>query len=92
MNYKNHSYITRYEILTLPDEESWKAIPMKYFAKVGGLSAFNSNVKSKDFKGLDYIKTKFWREDFEVWLEYTHDPKYNTIHQNDTIMNNTNMQ
>ena len=48
----------------------WKDIPSLYFEKVGGISAFSSDLRSNEFKGLDLIGNPFWRKVLTTWLDY----------------------
>ena len=79
------------DMLLDPLERVWKHIPIMAFKKVGGLSAFRSNVASKDFKGLELIKHAFWRRVLKTWLDHKNvntDFTNNDVHINDPIFNN----
>ena len=54
---------------------SWKDIPFIYYNKVGGISAFMSDMVSSDFKGLDLIGNKFWTKILSTWLDYKNSEK-----------------
>ena len=50
-------------------DEVWKSFPIHIFKKVGGLSIFNSNIEYKKMKGIEEIKSPFWRKVLQIWLE-----------------------
>ena len=56
------------KLLTGPQED-WKYAASKSFEKVGGTSAFMSNLRSDSFKGLDLVYNSFWKEVLSVWLD-----------------------
>ena len=51
-------------------ENSWKNIPKIYFNKIGGISAFKSDLVCSEFKGLDLIENVFWKNVLSTWLKY----------------------
>ena len=67
---------------------SWKTIPILVFKPVGGISAFNSSVHSSKFKGLDLIKSLFWKRVLKIWLHYnsSDDRQFSVCHP---IFNNS---
>ena len=46
------------------------SVPLVFFQSVGGLLAFESNLKPNEFEGIDTIKSKFWKKVLITWLEY----------------------
>ena len=73
---------------TQDDIYSWKTIPILALQPVGGISAFNSLVHSSKFKGLDLIKSLFWKRVLKTWLNYncTDDKRFSVYHP---IFNNS---
>ena len=72
------------------ENASWKAFPICYFRRVGGLSAFKSTVKGNQFKGLGLIKNDFWRNVLKNWLNHKNSSIENDtlIDINDPVFNN----
>ena len=68
------------------DLEDWKLIPMYVFKCVGGLFVFKSKVSSKDFKGSEHIKSLFWKNVLQSWLD--NNTFTDEITLNDVINNN----
>ena len=50
--------------------DSWKDTTNVFFEKVGGISAFRSDLVSADFKGLNLINNNFWKKVLVTWLNY----------------------
>ena len=70
----------------------WKDIPSMYFKKVGGVSAFFSDLVSSEFKGLELIENLFWKRVLTVWLDYKNfkkDEMYSIPSINSPIFNNS---
>ena len=51
------------------DQHIWKYLADIFYSNIGGRFAFKSNVKSKEFKGLDKIKSDFWKNVLGIWLD-----------------------
>ena len=68
--------------------EIWKAVPLYFVKKVGGISAFMSPIQPKKIKGFELISSQYWRRALELWLEFTHEDnaEYPKIYQ--PIFNN----
>ena len=66
---QNSFYFSWAKRLWSNTEETWKEIPKIIFHKIGGSSAFASNVSSKEYKGLYLLKNKFWKTVLQVWLD-----------------------
>ena len=48
----------------------FSVLPMSYFGKLGkDLSVLHSSVNSREFNGLDIIKSHFWKKNLKVWLD-----------------------
>ena len=68
-------------------KEEWKILPLETLKHVGGTYAFQSNVTSQDFKGLELVKNQFWKKVLITWLD-------NNVHEmlllklDDMIFNN----
>lgn len=62
---------------------TFAVIPIHYYDKLGrDLSVLQSNVKSKYFKGFEYIKASFWRKALEIWLDTNLTQKREDIEDN----------
>ena len=73
-------------------ENSWKDIPNIYYRKIGGISAFMSDMVSSEIKGLDLIGDKFWTKVLCTWLDYKNNEKDKIKTKpniNDPIFNNS---
>ena len=87
------THLTWAEKLLDGSEQSWKELPKHFYQKVGGLSAFESNVNPRCFMGGDTIKSPFWKKVLESWLHHT----YTTIKVSSecahfqTLANNSNI-
>ena len=57
--------------LILEQKEKWAALPKKFFGKVGISNVFLCSTDKKEFKGLDTIKSNFWKEALVAWLTYS---------------------
>lgn len=56
--------------IQLPGIAIWKSIPQHAFAKLGhNLTFFQANVSANQFKGIEVIKSFFWRQVLTCWLE-----------------------
>ena len=65
---QNTFYIKWALRLLAQKDERWTVIPRKMLKCVGGEKVFLSNVELKQFKGLDEVKSIFWKEVLKVWL------------------------
>ena len=64
-----NSYLMHWgERLLCNDNVQWIFLPLFFIRKVGGKIAFESNVRSDEFKGLDLIENTFWRNVLIKWL------------------------
>ena len=55
-----NSFLLRWaELLMDPDHAEWKMAALQPIHPVGGRSAFYSNLKVKEFKGMNLIKNSF---------------------------------
>ena len=54
--------------LILEKGKRWTAIPLEILKCVGEERVFFSNVDIKEFRGLEMIKSEFWKEVIKVWL------------------------
>ena len=52
------------------ESEHWKAVPLQFFAKVGGIHAFECSTNSKQFRGLELINNTFWKNVLKTWLDF----------------------
>ena len=50
--------------------DSWKDTTNVFFERIGGISAFRSDLVSADFKGLNLINNNFWKKVLVTWLNY----------------------
>ena len=74
-----------------PTNLSWKDLAFLSFEKIGGISAFMSNLVSNEFKGLNLIDSLFWRKVLVTWLNYNNsenDEVKSVPSINDPIFNN----
>ena len=77
-----NSFLLKWADRLINDEESaWKVFPLTYFKEVGGLAVFKSTVTGDKFKGLNLIKSPFWRNVLKVWLDH----KNSTLDGNEPI-------
>ena len=90
------SFLLKWADKLLDDHEAlWKAIPIKWYAEVGGRPAFNSNVTGRHFKGLNLIRNLFWRRVLVTWLNFKNKDfqlSDNTIKPSDPVFNNALVQ
>ena len=76
------SYLLHWGERLLSEENShWTSIPLFFYQRIGGRLAFESNACSAEFKGLDLVKSKFWRKVREKWL----DTKNNNLDKNECL-------
>ena len=74
-----------------PTKQSWKCFPNIYYKRIGGTYAFESNVQSRDFKGLELIESNYWKRVLIKWLDYKnqcHDVLNEVPSIHDPLMNN----
>ena len=68
------------------DEEEWKIIPNFFLKDLGGLNAFKSKIGPEKIKGIESVKSFFWKSVLLIWLgNNTTDDQ---IRLSDTINNN----
>ena len=68
LNFQKSFYLS-WALKLWKSNEKWTYIPKLMFNKVGGSAAFNSNVYSQDFKGLNLIQSCFWKNVLSTWLD-----------------------
>ena len=66
---QNSYYLHWGERLLCNADAQWIFLPKYFLTKVGGTIAFESNVCSVEFKGLDLVENKFWRNILMKWLD-----------------------
>ena len=68
----------------------WKLNATSFFDPVGGLGVFKSNLGPKNIKGLDLVKSHFWKRVLETWLTLNKEETNNDsqINLNSPIFNN----
>ena len=77
MNKFQDSFLLKWaDRLLNSSNDSWKIIPFIYYKKVGGISAFLADVKGSNFKGLNLIKSSFWKKVLSTWLNYKYHDQY----------------
>ena len=65
------------------DYEKWSYVPKKLFSNLGNVKLnFFANVKSKRFKGLDLIHSRFWKTVLATWLDSNIDINYDNDKKN----------
>ena len=73
LNIQDSYFLQWGERLLNDDNPHWASLPIFYFQRVGGRIAFESNVRSKDFKGLNLVNNHFWRNVLKKWLDSKND-------------------
>ena len=73
LNIQDSYFLQWGERLLNDDNPHWASLPIFYFQRVGGRIAFESNVRSKDFKGLNLVNNHFWRNVLKRWLDSKND-------------------
>ena len=72
---------------------SWKTIPIMQYTPVGNLNVFNCSVNSSQFRGLDLIKSLFWKRVLKVWLDYKYSKEERlSFNVNNPIFNNSSIK
>ena len=80
------------EKLLCNEVSQWASIPLHFLRRVGGRIAFESNVQSRDFKGLGLVQNKFWRKVLTKWLDHKNaSVKEEQVNFNDPLFNNKNV-
>ena len=73
------------------EDHAWKYMADNFLKSIGGINAFKSNIKSKEFKGLGTIKSMFWTCVINTWLNYnTSENQF--ISKSSPIFNNSNIK
>ena len=80
------------EALLSGDRHIWKIFPKISFSKVGGLAVFKSVIPINGFKGLNKIKSPFWREVLTKWLTYSNNQELTIMKMEDPINNNKHIR
>ena len=73
------------------DDEPWKFLVHFFLKRVGGRCAFKSNLEAKSFKGLDNIKTAFWKNVLCTWLNKRFSSADNIVTNFSPLFNNKNI-
>ena len=81
------------ENLLSEERKEWKNAAKIFFEPLGGISAFKSNIHLRAHKGIELIKSKFWRRVLEVWIKtnVNNSKANNCISPSDPIFNNANL-
>ena len=66
--FQSSFYLGWVERLLNQEPADWKAIALCELSPVGGRLAFQGNVSSLNFKGLNRICNSFWRRALKTWL------------------------
>ena len=74
------------------ERENWKAIPLIFYRKVGGIKVFECNTQSKDFKGLKLINNKFWINVLKTWLDLPWEERSAELGMSEPWFNNTKLK
>ena len=76
--------------------ENWTGYPIALLKSVGGEKVFFCNIEEKQFKGLEKIKSGFWREVIQTWLQKNNTGKIFDLKllkfEENTIFNNINIK
>ena len=83
-------YLKWAEQLLNDENKEWKSAARGFFIQLGGISVFKSNLKFKDFKGLNTIKSLFWKRVLESWTSLNLNDSHTGlgVHSGDPIFNN----
>ena len=95
-----HSFLLKWADKLLSNNEDaldrtyhWKLIPIRLFEPVGGISVFNCSVHGSNFKGLDLIKSNYWKRVLNVWLKYKYvGEDSSSFDINNPIFNNSSVR
>ena len=74
------------------DYNSFKMLARMFLSSVGGSVAFKSNLLSKDFKGIETIKSFFWKSVLCTWLNKRNPCDKDEINNFSPIFNNKNIR
>ena len=86
-----NSFLISWAKKFLDDDDNNLFITSVFFQPIGGVLAFEGNLKSTEFQGIDLIKSEFWKKVLKIWLEKI--KKANaTITIRDPIHNNKNIK
>ena len=75
------------EDLISDEMQNWKALPLFFYKHLGGKRIFRCNVSTLLFRGLETIKSTFWKKILENWLFHT-GSQHTFISRDDPIHNN----
>ena len=75
------------EDLISDDMKNWKALPLYFYKHLGGKRIFRCNVLPRLFRGMETIKSSFWKRILENWLQHT-GSQHTFISREDPIHNN----
>ena len=79
--------------LLMENNQEWTFIPNFFLHELGGSIVLKSKIKIEDFKGIEKVKSNFWKNVIQAWIEnnsYKNEvSKYDPINNNCMItMNN----
>ena len=89
-NFQNSFLISWACRLISEENEEWLSFARDWLKPVGGINVFKSNIKYKDFKGIENIKSKYWRNVVQTWVE-SNSINDKIIRITDPINNNINL-
>ena len=85
-------YLSWGEKLISSATEDWTVIPQHFLNRVGGIVIFKSNTTLTEVKGLDLIKSNFWKNVVEHWIEKNiHTDPCDGNYVNEPLFNNKNI-
>ena len=91
VNFQKSFYLRWAELLLQNKEEDWKCLAYIVFKNIGGTIAFESNLKSKAFQGINRIKNSFWKQVLIDWLNSKPDDS-SILSPESPIFNNKNIK
>ena len=77
--------------LLIGDMERWKAVPLCILKSVGGRGAYLSSSKPVNFKGMERIKSPFWKQSLQLWLKNAYNDNINIPILKQPLFNNVNI-
>ena len=89
-DFQNSFFIGWAGRLITEESEVWVEFARYMLNQLGGISVFKSNINPKDFIGLNNIKSKFWKDVVQAWIE-SNSSNDNTIRTTDPINNNNQL-
>ena len=71
MNTMQEGFMIKWSLkLISENNEKWTALPQIYLEQIGNVNTFLCNTSKGEFKGLETIKSEFWREALGTWLTH----------------------